>query len=69
MCDIFSFLWDQRAHIFFWKEKQSWSIGFSIKKHFYWVSYFEISSYDDNISQISQLTRHHMWKCDRSLKI
>ena len=28
MCDIFNFPWDQGAHMFIWKEKQSWSVGF-----------------------------------------
>ena len=26
MCDIFNFLWDQDAHMFFWKEKQNFCI-------------------------------------------
>ena len=34
MNDTFNFLWDQGGHIFFWKEKQSWSIAFFIKNIF-----------------------------------
>ena len=33
MCDVFNFLWDQGAHMFFWKEKQSWSIACFIKSN------------------------------------
>ena len=27
---------------------------------------FRISFYDDNVNQMSQFTRDHMWKCDKS---
>ena len=66
MCDVFDFLWDQGAHMFFWKEKQSWSIAFFRRKYLYWVSCFKISFCDDNINQMNQLTRDHMWNCDKS---
>ena len=66
MCNIFNFVWNQGAHMFFWKEKQIWSIVFFIKQHFYWAFGFKISFYDDNATQLSQLTRDHMWKCDKS---
>ena len=31
--------------------------SFSFKKYFYWVSCFKISFYDDNVNQMSPLTR------------
>ena len=64
MCDIFNFLWDQSMHMFFWKKKQNWSIIFFTKKYFYWVSCCKSNFCDDNINQINQLTRDHMWICD-----
>ena len=62
MCDVSDFLWGQGAHMSFWKEKQCWSMVFFIKKYFYWVSSFKISFYDDNVNQMSQLTRNHIWE-------
>ena len=50
MCDTFNFLWDEGAHMFFGKTKQNWSMVF------FW---------NDTVSQMSQLTRDHMWKCDK----
>ena len=52
MCDIFSFLWDQGAHMFLWKVKQTDHSFSVVSKYFYWVSY------------LSQQTRDHVWKCD-----
>ena len=54
MSDIFSFLWDQSANMFLWKGKQT-DQSFSVSKVniFYWVSCS------------SQLTRDHVWKCDK----
>ena len=53
MFDIFSFFWDQGAYMFLQKVKQT-DQSFSVKsKYFYWVSC------------LSQLTRGHVWKCDK----
>ena len=65
MCDIFNFLWDQGVHIFFWNEKKLINC-LLYEKCFYWVSCFKISVCCDNINQMNQLTRGHMWKCDKS---
>ena len=46
-------------YMFFWKEKQSWSIAFFITKYFYWASCFKISFYYGNVNQMSKLTRDH----------
>ena len=62
MFHIFNFLWDQCAHVLFMKKINR----LLYKKYFYWVSSFKISFYDDNVSQVSQLTRDRMWKCDKS---
>ena len=47
--------------------KYNWiNLFFFFKKKFYWVSCFKIYFYDDNVNQMSQLTRNQMWKCDQS---
>ena len=38
---------------------------FLYKKYFYWVCCFKIS-FHDNVNQMSQSTRDHMWKCGKS---
>ena len=67
MCDIFNFFWEQGAHMFFWKEKQSWSILFPTIKYFQWISCFKISLDDDNVNQMSQITRDYMWSLSEAL--
>ena len=67
--DIFILIsFESKVHTYSFgkKNKVDQSFFFFIKKYFYWISCFKISFYDDNVNRMSQLTRDHMWKCDKS---
>ena len=56
----FQFPLGQGAHMFVWRKKTK-------PINFYWVSFCNISFYDYNvIHSVSQLTRDHKPKCDKS---